>query len=75
MKFFFTSKKTITIVNVLFVPDMNRNFINGDFLSKSGIKVVFESSKLILSKFRNFVGNGYLVIGISSFVPMIISIK
>ena len=55
----FTSEKKITLVNVLYVSDMNRNLISGDFLSKPGIKVVFESNKLILSKPRNFVGKGY----------------
>ena len=55
----FTFKKKITLVNVLYVPDINRNLISEDFLSKPGIKVVFESSKLILSKYENFVGKGY----------------
>ncbi|RVW22265.1 Retrovirus-related Pol polyprotein from transposon TNT 1-94 [Vitis vinifera] len=32
---------------------------SGDLLGKPGIKAVFESSKLILSKSGNFVGNGY----------------
>ena len=55
----FTSGKKITLVNVLYVSDMNRNRISGDLFSKPGIKVVFESGKLILSKSGNFVGNGY----------------
>ena len=55
----FTSGKRITLVNVLYVLDMNRNLISVDLLSKLAIKVVFESGKLILSKFGNFVGKGY----------------
>ena len=38
---------------------MNRNLISEDLLNKSGIKVVFESNKLILFKFGNFVGKSY----------------
>ena len=55
----FTSSKKITLVNVLYVPNMNRNLISGDLLSKPSIKVVFESDKLILSKSGNFVEKGY----------------
>ena len=33
----FTSEKKITLVNVLYVPDMNRNFISGDLLRKSAL--------------------------------------
>ena len=55
----FTSRKKFTLVNVLYVSDINRNLISGDLLNKSSIKVVFESSKLIFSKSQNFVGKGY----------------
>ena len=34
----FTSEKEITLVNELYVPNMNRNLISGDLLSKPGIK-------------------------------------
>ena len=55
----FTSGKNITLVNVLYVSDINRNLISGDLLNKPSIKVVFGSSKLIFSKSGNFVGKGY----------------
>lgn len=55
----FTSGKKITLINVLYVPYMNKNLVSGDLLGKSGIKAVFESGKLILSKSGNFVGKGY----------------
>ena len=55
----FTFGKKITLVNVLYVFDIYRNLISGDLLNKPSIKVVFESSKLIFSKFGNFVGKGY----------------
>ena len=55
----FTSGKEVTLINVLYVPDMNKKLVSEDLLGKPGIKAVFESSKLILSKSGNFVGKGY----------------
>lgn len=55
----FTFGKRVTLINVLYVPDMNKNLVSGDLLGKPGIKAVFESGKLILSKSGNFVGKGY----------------
>ena len=49
VKIVFTSGKKVTLTNVLHVPDMNRNLVSGDLLSKPGIKVAFELGKLILS--------------------------
>ena len=53
----FIFRKRITLLNVLYVPDMNRNLIGGGFLSKPSIKELFDFGKLILSKSGNFVGN------------------
>uniref|UniRef100_F6HXW6 CCHC-type domain-containing protein n=1 Tax=Vitis vinifera TaxID=29760 RepID=F6HXW6_VITVI len=39
----FTSGKKVTLINVLYVPDMKKNLVSGDLLGKSGIKAVFES--------------------------------
>jgi hypothetical protein len=55
----FTSGKKVTLVNVLHVPDMNRNLVSGDLLGKPGIKSVYESGKLILTRNGVFVGKGY----------------
>lgn len=52
----FTSRNKIILVNVLHVPDRNRNLVSGDLLSKRGTKSVYESSKLILSKNGVFIG-------------------
>ncbi|RVW63853.1 Retrovirus-related Pol polyprotein from transposon TNT 1-94 [Vitis vinifera] len=38
----FTSGKKVTLKNVLYVPDMNKNLVSGDLLGKPGIKAVFE---------------------------------
>ena len=37
----FTSGRKVILTNVLHVPDMNRNLVNGVLLSKPGIKSVF----------------------------------
>ncbi|RVW62312.1 Retrovirus-related Pol polyprotein from transposon TNT 1-94 [Vitis vinifera] len=62
----FTSGKKVTLTNVLYVPDMNKNLVSGDLLGKPGIKAVFESGKLILSKSGNFVGKGLAHVGLST---------
>ncbi|KAL6339480.1 hypothetical protein AAG906_033019 [Vitis piasezkii] len=62
----FTSGKKVTLINVLYVPDMNKNLVSGDLLGKPGIKAVFESGKLILSKSGNFVGKGLAHVGLST---------
>ncbi|CAD5164586.1 unnamed protein product, partial [Musa acuminata subsp. malaccensis] len=49
----------VTLTNVLHVPDMSRNLVSGNLLGKPGIKSVFESGKLILSRNGTFVGKGY----------------
>lgn len=55
----FISGKKIMLVNVLHVPDMNRNLVSDDLLGKPGIKTVYESGKLILTRGGVFVGKGY----------------
>ncbi|KAI9177785.1 hypothetical protein LWI28_019255 [Acer negundo] len=55
----FTSRKKVTLTNVLHVPEMNRNVVSGDLLGKPGIKFVYEPGKLILSKNGVFIGKGY----------------
>lgn len=55
----FTSGNKVTPINVLHVPDMNRNLVSGDLLGKSRIKFVYESGKLILTCKGVFVGKGY----------------
>ncbi|KAG5527251.1 hypothetical protein RHGRI_028223 [Rhododendron griersonianum] len=55
----FTSGKTLTLLNVLHVPDMRKNLVSVDLVCKKGFRVVFESDKLILTKNGMFVGKGY----------------
>ena len=55
----FTSGKTMTLTNVFHVPDIKKNLVYANLLCKSGIKVVLEADKFILSKNGVFVGKGY----------------
>nr|GEW19814.1 protein kinase-like domain-containing protein [Tanacetum cinerariifolium] len=55
----FSSGKSITLFNVLYVPKLRKNLISGPVLNKCGYKKVYESDKYILSKSDVFVGFGY----------------
>ncbi|GKB46774.1 zinc finger, CCHC-type containing protein, partial [Tanacetum coccineum] len=55
----FSSGKTITFFNVLYVPKLLKNLVYGPMLNKCGYKQVYESDKYILSKSGVFVGFGY----------------
>jgi len=54
-----TSGKTLVLKDVLYVPSMNRNLVSVSLLLRQGLKLVFESNKVILSKFGVFVGKSY----------------
>ena len=59
-----TSRKTVTLINVLHVPDVRKNLVSGSLLSKNGFKLVFVSDKFVLSKNEMYVGKGYLSDGL-----------
>ena len=46
-------------MNVLHVPEMNRNLVSGNLLGKLGVKSIFDSGKLILPRNGVFIGKGY----------------
>nr|GEX12782.1 zinc finger, CCHC-type [Tanacetum cinerariifolium] len=54
-----TSEKKLTLMNVLHVPNIRKNLVSGFKFCKSGVKVVIESDKVILSKANVFVGKAY----------------
>ena len=60
----FTSGKTITLTDVLYVPEIRKNLVSGPMLSKKGFKLVFESDRFILTKAGMYVGKGYLADGL-----------
>ena len=51
-----TSWKKFTLMDVLFVLEIRKNLVATSLLSKKGIKLVFESDKLVLTKGGTFVG-------------------
>ena len=55
----FTSGKSLALHSVLHVPNMCRNLVSGFLLNKAGLKIVFESNKIILSQNGDFVGKGF----------------
>ncbi|KAL0552383.1 hypothetical protein IC582_011492 [Cucumis melo] len=59
-----TSRKELTLNNVLHVSDIRKNLISGSLLSKNGFKLVFVSDKFVLSKNEMYIGKGYLSDGL-----------
>ncbi|KAA0042920.1 pol polyprotein [Cucumis melo var. makuwa] len=55
-----TSRKELTLNNVLHVPDIRKNLVSGSLLSKNGFKLVFVSDKFVFSKNEMYIGRGYL---------------
>ncbi|RVW11853.1 Retrovirus-related Pol polyprotein from transposon TNT 1-94 [Vitis vinifera] len=59
-----TSGKKLTLMDVLFVPEIRKNLVSTSLLSKKGFKLVFESDKLVLTKGGAFIGKGYMSEGL-----------
>ncbi|RVW11830.1 hypothetical protein CK203_085676 [Vitis vinifera] len=59
-----TLGKKLTLMDVLFVPEIRKNLVSASLLSKKGFKLVFESDKLVLTKSGTFVGKGYMSEGL-----------
>nr|GEU81292.1 zinc finger, CCHC-type [Tanacetum cinerariifolium] len=55
----FSSGKTITLFNVVYVLGLRNNLMSGPVLNKCGSKQVYESDKYILSRHGVFIGFGY----------------
>jgi hypothetical protein len=55
----FTSEKTVQLKNVQHVSSINKNLVSGSLLCRDGFKLVFESNKVVISKYGQFVGKGY----------------
>ena len=54
-----TSGKTLALNNVLHVPNIRENLVSVALLGKVGVKVSFESDKIIMTKDNIFVGKGF----------------
>lgn len=45
-----TSRKELTLNNILYMPKIHKNLLSRSLLNKHGFQMVFESGKVILSK-------------------------
>ncbi|KAA0042080.1 ty1-copia retrotransposon protein [Cucumis melo var. makuwa] len=59
-----TSEKTLSLSNVLYVSSLRRNLVSGSLLNRTGLKIVLEGDKVVLTKNGDFVGKGYLSNGL-----------
>ncbi|GKD75346.1 zinc finger, CCHC-type containing protein [Tanacetum coccineum] len=56
----FNSRKVVSLLNVLHVPNIRKNLVSSSVLNNCGYKQVIESNKFVLSKHGVFIGFGYL---------------
>ena len=54
-----TSGKSLTLINVFYVPSLRRNLISCGLLEIAGIRQVTEGGKMVLTKNGEFIGKGY----------------
>lgn len=67
----FTSRKTVTLTNVLHVLKMRKNLVLVLMLSEKGFKFVSESNMFIFTKPRMYVGKWYLIKGLLNLNVMV----
>jgi hypothetical protein len=59
-----TLGKTVHLKNVQHAPTINSNLISVSLLCQDGYMLVFESNKVVMSMFGNFIGKGYISRGL-----------
>ena len=59
-----TSRKEVTLKNVLYAPEIRKNLVFGSLLNSHGFQMVFESDKFLLLKSRMYVGKRYMIGGL-----------
>ena len=57
----FTSRKVVTLIDVLHVPEIRKTLVLGLILSKKWFKLIFKYDRFILTKVGMYVGKRYLV--------------
>ena len=55
-----TARKELTLTNILYVPEIQKNLVFGLLLNNHGFRLVFESNKFVRSKSGMYVGKGYV---------------
>ena len=56
-----TSRKVLVLSDVLYVLDIQWNLVLVSLLGKAGMRILFDSDKIVLTKNDAFVGKGYYV--------------
>ena len=54
-----TLGKSLALIEVLHVPNIRENLVYVSLLGKLGVKVSFESDKIVMTKNNVFVGKGF----------------
>ena len=54
-----TLRKTLALNNVLHVPNIRANLVSVALLGKVGVKVSFESNRIVMTKNNIFMGKGF----------------
>jgi len=57
----FTSRKILSLNNVLFVPSLRRNLVSSTLLDIAGLKIVQGAGKVVIMRNGDFVGKGIVV--------------
>lgn len=70
-----TSRKELTLNNVLYALEIRKNLISRLFLNKHGLWMVFKSDKIVLSKNGMYMGKGYVSDGLFKLNVMIVKSK
>jgi hypothetical protein len=55
----FSSGKIMRLKNVHHAPSINKNLVSGSLLYRDGFKLVFESNKVAISRYGQFISKGY----------------
>ena len=71
----FTWRRIVQLNNVQHVPAIKKNLASDSLLGREGFKLVFESNKVVVTKYGLFVGKGYECGGLFRFPLLIVVIK
>ena len=55
-----TSRKVLTLNNILYVLEIRKNLVSDSLLSKHAFRMVFDPDKVVLTKPGMYVGKGYM---------------
>ena len=55
----FTSGKIVRLENMQHALSIKKNLVSGSLLCRDGFKLVFQSNKVVISRYDQFIGKGY----------------